>query len=128
MNKEFTGYGVHRNLKVEDVRLIGDNILVEPLESANVRTKIGLILPKGKSGVARKGRVVAVGTGRITKVHAVELPCAVGPGDLVIYEKMLESEEKEVFEMVIGGKGYLLFQERNIMAVLREEQATASGL
>ena len=67
------------------IRPLGDRIVVEPLE-AEEKTKGGIILPDTAKEKPQKGKVVAVGKGRVDE-NGKAIPMEIKVGDKVLYGK-----------------------------------------
>jgi len=93
-----------------NIRPLGDRVVVKPLE-AEETTKGGIILPDTAKEKPQKGKVLAVGTGRILD-NGTRVPLDVRDGDIVIYSKYGGTEIK------IEGEEYLIVAERDILGVV----------
>ncbi|MGQ9845501.1 MAG: co-chaperone GroES [Caldisericia bacterium] len=89
---------------------IGDKIIVEP-EKEEEKTKSGIVLPDTAKEKPQKGKVIAVGPGKILD-NGQRSPIEVNEGDIVIYSKYAGTEIK------IDDKEYLILSDRDILAVL----------
>lgn len=90
---------------VEQIRPLGDRVLVEP-DPAEVRTSSGIIIPDTAQEKPQKGKVVASGSGKKDE------PMTVKVGDTILYGKFSGTEFK--FE----GKDYLIMKESDIYAII----------
>ena len=93
------------------IQPLGDRVLVEPLE-AEEKTAGGIVIPDSAKEKQQKGKVIAVGKGRVGddgKVTALE----VKPNDQVLYGRYSGTEIK------IGGCDYLIVKEEDILAILK---------
>ncbi len=95
-------------MKVKPLR---DKILVKP-ESEEETTKAGIILPDSAKEKPQRGKVVAVGSGKLDDGEII--PLEVKEGDIVIYEKYGPSEIK------VDGEDLLIIKEDDILAVMSE--------
>jgi len=87
-----------------------DHVVIEPLEAED-RTPGGIVLPDTAKEKSTKGKVVAVGTGKLLpNGRVVEL--AVKAGDKVIYAKYAGSEVK------VDGKELKIVTESEILAIV----------
>ena len=93
-----------------NIKPIGDRIVVKPLEAEEV-TKGGIILPDSAKEKPQKGKVVAIGAGRILD-NGTRVPVEVKEGDTIIYSKYGGTEVK------FDGEEYLIVNERDILAIL----------
>lgn len=87
---------------------LGDRVIVEP-EAAEQTTKSGIVLPDTAQEKPQRGKVLAVGTGRVTD-DGKKLPMNVQEGDIVIYAKYGGTELKH------EGIEYLIVKESDILA------------
>ncbi|MGB9749402.1 MAG: co-chaperone GroES [Caldisericia bacterium] len=89
---------------------IGDKIIVEP-EKEEEKTKSGIVLPDTAKEKPQKGKVIAVGPGKILD-NGQRSPMEIKEGDTVIYSKYAGTEIK------IEDKEYLILSDRDVLAVL----------
>ena len=89
---------------------IGDKIVVEPEKEEEV-TKSGIVLPDTAKEKPQKGKVVAVGPGKILD-NGERSPMEIKEGDTVIYSKYAGTEVK------IDDKEYLILSQRDILAIV----------
>ncbi|MEK9207745.1 MAG: co-chaperone GroES, partial [Patescibacteria group bacterium] len=68
-----------------NIKPLGDNILVKPLE-AEVKTASGILLPDNAKEKPQIGQVMAIGTGLVTP-EGKTLPMHVKVGQKVMYKK-----------------------------------------
>jgi len=92
------------------LRPIGDKIIVEP-EKEEEKTKSGIVLPDTAKEKPQKGKVIAVGPGKILD-NGQRSPMEVKVGDTVIYSKYAGTEVK------IDDKEYLILSDRDILAII----------
>ncbi len=92
------------------IRPLGDRVLVKPQEEEE-KTVGGIIVPDTAKEKPQKGKVVAVGSGKLTDQGKRE-PMEVKEGDLIIYGKYSGSE------IAIEGDEYLIMRESDILAVI----------
>jgi len=92
------------------IKPIGDKIIVEP-EKEEEKTKSGIVLPDTAKEKPQKGKVIAVGPGKILD-NGQRSPMEIKEGDIVIYSKYAGTEIK------IEDKEYLIVSDRDILAVL----------
>ncbi len=97
-----------------DVKLIPleDHVLVEPIEEETV-TKWGIVLPDTAKDKPQKGKVIAVGKGKILD-NGQRAPMDVEVGDIVYFTKYAPDE----LEVVIDGerKKLLVIRHSSILA------------
>jgi chaperonin GroES len=89
---------------------LGDHVVIEPLEAED-RTPGGIVLPDTAKEKSTKGKVVAVGSGRVLPNGRV-VALSVKEGDKVIYSKYAGSEVK------VDGKELKIVTESEILAVI----------
>ena len=89
---------------------IGDKIIVEP-EKEEEKTKSGIVLPDTAKEKPQRGKVIAVGPGKILD-NGQRSPMEIKEGDIVIYSKYAGTEIK------IDDKEYLIVSDRDILSVL----------
>lgn len=72
------------------VQPIGDRVLVQSIIESRTRDS-GIIMPGDAiTDVHKKGRVVKVGTGKVSK-KGVQIPIDLEEGDVVVYSRFLEN-------------------------------------
>ena len=92
------------------IKPLADRVLVEPSE-AETKTSSGIIIPDSAKEKPQKGKVVAVGPGRINDDgKTLDMPVKVG--DTVVYSKYAGTEYSE------NGSEYLIVKESDILAVV----------
>ncbi|HVZ79468.1 MAG TPA: co-chaperone GroES [bacterium] len=92
------------------LRPLHDRILVERVEEEE-KTKSGIIIPDAAREKQQKGKIVAVGKGRVTDKGDV-IPLDVKVGDVVLFEKYGGEELK------IDGKEYIVLKEEGVVGVV----------
>lgn len=92
------------------VKPLADRVLVEAAP-AEETTKGGLYIPDTAKEKPQRGKVVAVGTGRVSEDGKVT-PLTVKEGDEVLYGKYSGTE------ISLDGKDYMIMRESDIYAVL----------
>jgi len=92
-----------------NVKPLGDRVLVQPIEQED-KTAGGILLPDTAKEKPQKGKVIAVGTGRIEEGKRV--PLEVKEGQTVLYGKYSGNEVK------IDGREYLIVRESDVYAIL----------
>lgn len=90
---------------------LGDRIVIELIEEEQT-TASGIVLPDSAKEKPQEGKVVAVGTGRITD-NGEKVALEVAQGDRVIYSKFAGSEVK------YEGTEYLIIRESDVLAVVQ---------
>lgn len=89
------------------IRPLGDNVLIKPAE-AEEKTASGIVLPDTAKEKAKRGEVIAVGTGKY--VDGKRQPLEVKKGDQVLYSWG--------DEIKVDGEEYVLVSESNIQAII----------
>ena len=102
----------HHTTEVDtmNVRPLRDRILVKRLEEEEQRVG-GIIIPDTAKEKPQQGKVVAVGTGRITDEGKV-IPLDVKAGDRILFGKYAGSEIK------LDGEEYLIVREDEVLGIL----------
>ncbi len=90
-----------------------DRVLVKPYEEEERRTKGGIIIPDTAKEKPQRGKVVAVGEGRILE-NGQRVPLTVKVGDEVIFGKYAGTE------IEVDDEKYLVMREEDIYAVIKE--------
>ena len=92
------------------IRPLQDRIIVKRLEE-ETKTKGGIIIPDTAKEKPQRGKVIAVGTGRVADDGKVS-PLTVKVGDSILYGKYSGTE------LNLEGKDYMIMRESDIYAVL----------
>jgi chaperonin GroES len=92
------------------IRPLHDRILVERLEEKET-VRGGIIIPDTAKEKPQEGRVIAVGTGKVTD-DGKRLGLDVKVGDTILFGKYSGSEVK------VDDKDYLILREDDILAIL----------
>ncbi|MCD6426759.1 MAG: co-chaperone GroES [Caldisericaceae bacterium] len=90
---------------------IGDRIVVK-IEENEEKTKSGIVLPDTAKEKPQKGKVVAVGSGRLLD-NGKKVELEVKVGDTVIFSKYAGTEIK------LDGEKYLILSESDVLAILK---------
>jgi chaperonin GroES len=93
-----------------NVRPLHDRVLLERVGEAEEKVG-GIIIPDTAKEKPQQGKVVAVGSGRVTDKGEV-LPLDVKAGDTVLFGKYAGAEIK------LEGKDYLIVREDEILGVI----------
>jgi chaperonin GroES len=93
-----------------NVRPLGDRVLVQPLEEAEVK-KGGIIIPDTAKEKPQEGKVVALGTGKRDDDGKL-IAFTVKKGDKVLISKYGGTEIK------IEGNSYLIMREDDILGII----------
>ena len=92
-----------------NIKPLGNNILVEPLEQEQ-KLPSGLVIPDSAKEKPQEGKVVAAGPGKTDHGQLVKMTVKVG--DRVLYKRFGGDELK------IDGKEYLMVTEDDLLAVI----------
>ena len=92
------------------LRPLHDRVLVKRLEEREEKHG-SILIPDNAKEKPQEGKVVAVGTGRVTD-EGKHLPLAVKQGDRVLFGKYSGSEVK------LGGEEYLIMKEEDVLGIL----------
>ena len=88
---------------------IGDKIIIKPAK-AEEKTKSGIVLPDSAKEKPQKGKVIAVGSGKLMDNGSRVAP-EVKVGDSVLFSKYGGTDLK------IDGEDLILLSERDILAI-----------
>ncbi len=91
-------------------RPLHDRVLIERVEEEE-KTKTGIIIPDAAREKQQRGKIVAVGKGRINEKGEV-LKLDVKEGDVVLFEKYGGEDIK------MDGKEYVILKEESIIGVV----------
>jgi chaperonin GroES len=94
-----------------NLKPLGDRVVIER-EEAKDRTAGGIVLPETAKDKPQKGKVLAVGDGRITK-DGKRRELQVKVGDQVLFTSYAGDEFK-----ILGDQKVLLMREDDILAVI----------
>ena len=89
---------------------LGDRVVVQRLE-AEEKTEGGIILPDAAKEKPQRGKIIAVGDGKISDEGSRQKP-QVKKGDIVIFTSYAGEELK------VDGKEVLLMHEEDILAIM----------
>jgi len=91
-----------------------DFILIEPIRQEEV-TPGGIVIPESaREERSMKGKVIAVGPGKINEKTGERIPPSVKPGQVVIFKKYAPDEIK------IDKNEYYFVRDEDIMAIIEE--------
>jgi len=90
------------------IRPLDDRIVVQPLE-AEEKTAGGIVLPDTAKEKPQKGKVIAVGKGKLLD-DGKRAPLSVKKGDMILYAKYGGTEIK------VEGKELLIMRESDVLA------------
>ncbi|WP_067725020.1 co-chaperone GroES [Oceanobacillus damuensis] len=92
------------------IKPLGDRVVIELVEQEET-TASGIVLPDSAKEKPQEGRVVAVGSGRVTE-NGEKVALEVSEGDVIIFSKFAGTEVK------YQGSEYLILRENDILAVV----------
>jgi len=93
------------------VKPLGDRVLVKRLEETEEKTSGGIYIPDTAKEKPQRGKVFAVGPGRLTE-DGKRLPMDVKEGDEVLFGKYSGSDVK------IDGDEYMIIKEDEIYGII----------
>ena len=93
----------------DNFELFDDRVLVKP-NAAEEKTAGGLYIPDTAKEKPQKGKVMAVGKGRVTE-DGKTLPLEVREGDSVLFSKYSGTELK------LDGQEYLMIREEDVLGI-----------
>lgn len=93
------------------LRPLGDRVVIEIVEEAEQKTPGGLFVPDTAKEKSQRGRVVAVGTGKVLD-NGTRQEIEVREGDTVYFAKYGGTE------VTLDGTNYTILSERDILAVI----------
>ena len=93
------------------IQPLGDRVLVEPME-AEEKSDGGIVIPDTAKEKQQKGKIVAVGKGRISEEGKTQ-PLEVKVADNVLYGRYSGTEIK------IRGTDYLILKEEDILGIIK---------
>jgi chaperonin GroES len=94
------------------LRPLHDRVIVERLDE-NEKTKGGIIIPETAKEKPQRGKIIAVGKGKITEDGSVR-PLDLRAGDVVLFGKYSGTEIK------IDNEDRLIMREDDVLAVIEE--------
>ena len=93
------------------VKPLGDRVLVRRLEEDEEKSTGGIIIPDTAKEKPQRGKIEAVGTGRMTD-EGKRIPLEVKKGDEVLFGKYSGNEVK------IDNVEYLIMREDDILGII----------
>ncbi len=91
-----------------NIKPLDDRVVVQPME-AEEKTKGGIVLPETAKEKPIKGKIIAVGEGKLLE-NGKRADLLVKVGDMVLYGKYAGTE------VTVDGKEYLIMRESDILA------------
>ncbi len=98
-------------MEKQKIQPLADRVVVEPLE-AEEKTAGGIVIPDTAKEKQQKGKVIAVGKGRVSEEGKIT-PLEVKVNDQVLFGRYSGTEIK------IGASDYLIVKEDDILAIIR---------
>jgi len=92
------------------IRPLHDRILVKRVEEQEVR-KGGIIIPDSAKEKPQEGKVIAVGSGKVTE-DGKKIPLDVKAGDRILFGKYSGSEVK------VEDEEYLILKEEDVLGII----------
>jgi len=94
------------------IKPLADRVVVEPIEE-EVTTKGGIVLPDTAKEKPQRGKVIAVGSGKLLD-NGERVSLEVKEGDIVVFAKYGGTE------IEIDGNEYIILSERDLLAVVEK--------
>lgn len=96
-----------------NIKPLGSRVVIKALEKEE-RTKSGILLPDTAKEKPQQGKVIAVGSGKVTESGS-KIALEVKEGDTVIFSKYSGTEVK------VDGEEYIILDgERDILAIVAQ--------
>ena len=92
------------------VQPLQDRVLIEPIEQEE-KTAGGILIPDSAKEKPQKGKVKAVGTGRVLD-NGTKVPLEIKVGQTILYGKYSGNQIK------VDGREYLIVRESDVYAIL----------
>jgi chaperonin GroES len=92
-----------------NLKPLGDRLIVRAIE-AEETTASGIVLPDTAKEKPQKGKVIAVGDGKVNEDTGKRTPLDVAEGDEVLYSKYGGTE------IVVDGEDLLVLRESDVLA------------
>ena len=93
------------------IRPLNDRVLIKRVEEEEQKSKGGIIIPDTAKEKPQKGKVIAVGKGKLLE-NGERVPLDVKEGDMVLFGKYAGNEIK------IDGEEYLIMREDEILCII----------
>ncbi len=93
------------------LRPLHDRILIKRMEEEEEVRRGGIIIPDSAKEKPQEGKVIAVGTGKVTE-DGKKIPLDVKAGDRILFGKYSGSEVK------IDDEEYLIMREEDVLGIL----------
>ena len=90
---------------------LGDRLIVQAVEEEET-TQSGIVLPDTAKEKPQKGKVLAVGDGKVSEETGKRVPLDVSEGDEVLYSKYGGTE------ITVDGEDLLVLRESDVLAKL----------
>ena len=92
------------------IKPLADRLLVQRVEEEEVK-KGGIIIPDTAKEKPQQGKVIAVGTGKVSE-DGKRMPLEVKEGDKILFGKYAGTEVK------IGDEEYLIMREDDVLGII----------
>jgi chaperonin GroES len=92
-----------------NLKPLGDRLIVRAIE-AEETTASGIVLPDTAKEKPQKGKVLAVGDGKLSEETGKRVPLDVSEGDEVLYSKYGGTE------IIVDGEDLLVLRESDVLA------------
>ena len=92
-----------------NLKPLGDRLIIRAIEEEET-TASGIVLPDTAKEKPQKGKVIAVGDGKINEDTGKRTPLDVAPGDEILYSKYGGTEIK------VDGEDLLVLRESDVLA------------
>lgn len=92
------------------IKPLGERVVIEVAEG-DLKTASGIVLPDSAKEKPQKGKVLAVGSGKVLEGGSVA-PMEVKVGDTVLFAKYSGTEVK------VDDKNYLIIRQSDILAII----------
>lgn len=103
-----------KKVQKKGIEPLGDRVLVKLVTTvAEERSPSGIILPSSKDEKPERGKVIAVGEGRVNEAGNI-VPMRVSVGDFIIFSKY------GFDEVTVGDADYVIVAESSILAIINE--------
>lgn len=92
------------------IKPLGDRVVIELVETEE-KTASGIVLPDSAKEKPQEGKIVAIGSGRVTE-NGERVAPEVANGDHIIFSKFAGTE------VTYEGTEYLILRESDVLAVI----------
>jgi chaperonin GroES len=92
---------------------VGDRVVVKVIEAEGV-TPGGIVIPDVAKEKSQRGKVLAVGSGRVADATGITIPLSINEGDEVLFCRYTG------VEVEISGEKAVVLKEEDVLAVIVE--------